>query len=88
MDTYRPQTGQGQDRISKTKQDPKDKTGHAQTITIKKSFCPKLPNTRTTILRNTAVSKLAVGLLNSSKDKIITVLTSQVELAAANAEIK
>ena len=40
------------------------------------------------MLRNTAASKSAVGLLNSFKDKIITILTSQVEFVAANAEIK
>ena len=40
------------------------------------------------MLRNTAVSKTAVGPLNSSKDKIITVLTPQAELVAANTEIK
>ena len=38
--------------------------------------------------RNTAASKTAAGPLNTSKDKIITVLTPQAELAAANAEIE
>ena len=38
--------------------------------------------------RNTAVSKIAAGPLNSSKDKIINILTPQAELAAANTEIK
>ena len=40
------------------------------------------------MLRNTAASKTAAGPLNASKDEIITVLTPQAELAAANAEIK
>ena len=40
------------------------------------------------MLRNIAASKTAIGLLNSSKDKTITVLTPQAELVAANAEIK
>ena len=38
--------------------------------------------------RNTAASKSAAGPLNGSKDKIITVLTPQMELTAVNAEIK
>jgi hypothetical protein len=38
--------------------------------------------------RNTAASKTAVRPLNTSKDKIITVLTPQVEFAAANTKIK
>ena len=40
------------------------------------------------MLKNIAVSKTAVGPLNSFKDEIITILTPQAELAAANAEIK
>jgi hypothetical protein len=40
------------------------------------------------MLRNTAASKTAIGPLNTFKDEIITVLTPQAELAAANAEIK
>ena len=40
------------------------------------------------MLKNTAASKTAAGPLNSSKNKIITVLTPQAELIAANAEIK
>ena len=38
--------------------------------------------------KNTAASKLAIGPLNSFKDKIITVLTPQAEFMTANAEIK
>jgi hypothetical protein len=38
--------------------------------------------------RNTVASKTAAGPLNTSEDEIITVLTPQVELAAANAKIK
>jgi hypothetical protein len=38
--------------------------------------------------RNTAASKTAAGPSNTSKDKTITVLTPQAELAAANAKIK
>jgi hypothetical protein len=38
--------------------------------------------------RNIAASKTATGPSNTSKDKIVTVLTPQAELAAANAEIK
>ena len=37
---------------------------------------------------NTTVSKLAVRPLNTSKDKIITVLTPKAELIAANTKIK
>ena len=40
------------------------------------------------MLRITAVSKAAAGPLNTSNNEIITVLTPQVELAAANTEIK
>jgi hypothetical protein len=40
-----------------------------------KSFYLKLPNAHTTILRNIVASKTATGLLNTLKDKIITVLT-------------
>jgi hypothetical protein len=40
------------------------------------------------MLRNIAASKTAVGLLNTSKDKTITVLTPQAELTVANAKIK
>ena len=40
------------------------------------------------MLRNTAASKTAIGPSNTSKNKIITVLTPQAELTAANAEIK
>ena len=40
------------------------------------------------MLRNTVASKMAVGPLNSSKDEIITILTPQAELMAANTEIK
>ena len=38
--------------------------------------------------RNTAVSKATAGPLNTSNGEIITVLTPQEELTAANAEIK
>ena len=38
--------------------------------------------------RNTAAGKAAVGPLNTSDSEIITVLTPQEELIAANAEIK
>ena len=38
--------------------------------------------------RNTVASKSAIGPLNTSKDKIITVLTPKAELIAANTEIK
>ena len=40
------------------------------------------------MLRNRVASRTAIGPLNSFKDKIITILTSQAELAAANTEIK
>jgi hypothetical protein len=40
------------------------------------------------MLRNTAVSKSAVGPSNNSKNEIITISTPQAELAAANTEIK
>ena len=83
--TPRTGIGQEQDRILK---DRILRTGHAQTNTPEKSFYPKLPNARTTIPRNTAASKTAVGPLNTSKDEIITVLTPQAELTAANTEIK
>ena len=38
--------------------------------------------------RNTIASKLAAEPLNTSKDKIITVLTPKAEFIAANTEIK
>ena len=60
---------------TRTGLDSKDRTGHARTITTEKSFYPKLPNTRTTMPRNTAASKSAAGPSNSSEDEIITVLT-------------
>ena len=40
------------------------------------------------MLRNTAASRIAIGPSNSSADKIITVLTPQAELIAANTKIK
>ena len=40
------------------------------------------------MLKNTAVRKAVIGLLNSSKDKIVTVLNPWVEPAAANTKIK
>jgi hypothetical protein len=65
----------GQDKILKTKQDFKNRTGHIQTITFKKSVYLKLPNACTTMPRNIVASKTAVRPLNTSKDKTITVLT-------------
>ena len=38
--------------------------------------------------RNIAASKAAIGPLNTSNSKIITILTPQEELMAANAKIK
>ena len=38
--------------------------------------------------RNIAASKSAVGPLNTSDNKIITILTPQAELMAANTKIK
>ena len=38
--------------------------------------------------KSTAVSKTAIEPLNTSKNKIINVLTPQAELAAANTKIK
>jgi len=46
------------------------------------------PNNRTTMLRNIAAGKAAAGPLNTSDSKIATDSNSQVELAAANAEIE
>ena len=67
-------------RTGPQEQDPKNRTPrtgqHVRTITTKKSFYLKLPNARTTMPRNTVASRTAAGPLNSSKDKIITVLTS------------
>ena len=40
------------------------------------------------MLRNIIASKSAIKLLNTSKDKIITVLTPEAELIAANTKIK
>jgi hypothetical protein len=40
------------------------------------------------MLRNIAASKTAIGPSNTSKDETVTILTPQVELTAANAEIK
>src|SRR5258707_4795516 len=40
------------------------------------------------MLRNTAASKVAVGPLNTSNGKIVTVSTPYAELAAANTEIE
>ena len=40
------------------------------------------------MLKNTAAGKAAIGPLNTSNSKIITILTPQEELIAANAEIK
>ena len=48
----------------------------------------KLPNTPTTIPRNTVVSKAAAGPVNTSNGKIVAVLTPQEELIAANTKIK
>ena len=38
--------------------------------------------------RNITASKAAAGLLNTSKDKIINVLTPQAEFITANTKIK
>ena len=38
--------------------------------------------------RNTIAGKVAIGPLNTSKDKIITVLTFKAEFIAANTKIK
>ena len=40
------------------------------------------------MLRNTAASKSAVGPLNTSENKTITVLTPEVEFIAVNTKIK
>ena len=40
------------------------------------------------MLRNIVAGKAAVGPLNTSNSKTITILTPQEELMAANAEIK
>ena len=40
------------------------------------------------MLRNIVASKVAVGLLNTFKNKIITVLTFKAKLIAANTKIK
>ena len=40
------------------------------------------------MLRNIAASKAAVGPSNTSKNKIINILTPQAELVAANTKIK
>jgi hypothetical protein len=69
-----------QDRISKIKQDSKNRTdfknriGHYRLLLLK-IFYLKLPNAYITMLRNTAASKTAIGPLNTFKNKIITVLT-------------
>ena len=48
----------------------------------------KLPSTPTTMLRNIAASKAAIGPVSTSNSKTVTVLTPQEELIAANTEIK
>ena len=48
---------------------------YVRTITPKKYFYLKLPNAYITMLKTTVVSKTAIGLLNTSNNKIITVLT-------------
>jgi hypothetical protein len=40
------------------------------------------------MLRNIAAGKAAIGPLTTSNSKIVTVLTPQADLAAANAEIE
>ena len=40
------------------------------------------------MLRNIVASKTAAGPLNSSKDKIINILTPQAEFVVANTKIK
>ena len=48
----------------------------------------KLPNTPTTMPRNTAAGKAAIGPTNTSNSKTVAVSTPQEELIAANTEIK
>ena len=48
----------------------------------------KLPSTPTTMLRNIAAGKAAIGPINTSNGKIVAVLTPQEELIAANTKIK
>ena len=48
----------------------------------------KLPNTPTTMPRNTAVGKAAAGPVNTFNSETVAVLTPQEELAAANTKIK
>ena len=48
----------------------------------------KLPNTPTTMPRNTAAGKAAAGPTNTSDGETVAVSTPQEELAAANAEIE
>ena len=48
----------------------------------------KLPNTPTTMPRNTAAGKAAAGPANTSNGETVAVSTPQEELAAANAEIE
>ena len=57
-------------------------------LPLKNIFYLKLPNAYTTMPKNTAASKMAVGPLNSSKNKTITILTPQAEFMAANTKIK
>ena len=57
-------------------------------LPLKKSFYLKLLNTYITMPRNIAAIKAAIGPLNTSKDKIINILTPQAKLIAANTKIK
>ena len=45
----------------------------------------KLPKTPTTMLRNAAASKAAIGPINTSNNKIVAILTPQEELAVIDA---
>ena len=57
-------------------------------LPLKNLFYWKIPNAYITILKNTIASKSAIGPLNTFKNEIITVLTPQAKLIAANAKIK
>ena len=65
-----------------------DRIRYTQTIIPKKPFFLKLPNTYITILRNIVASKAVIEPLNTSNNKIITVLTPEAELTAANTKTR
>ena len=76
-------------RIIGIEQDPKDRIelkGYIDQNPCR--ILRKLPNTTTTILRNTVASKAAIGPLTTSNSKTGTNLNPQVELIATNTEIK